>query len=397
MNKSLYFDCFSGISGDMSVGALIDAGADFHTIQEMLQSLDVPGFTVSIEKVVKAGITATQFKVHVDDHHPHPHRHLRHVVEIIQRGSLPDTVRADAIATFEILAEAEAAVHGTTIEKVHFHEVGAIDSIVDIVAAHYALHLLGVTKVYASALHVGYGTVKCAHGVMPVPAPATALLLKGVPTYGGNVEGELVTPTGAALIKQRAVSFGSAPQMTVETIGYGSGTKDIPGQANVLRAMVGIETAIMPGYESITVLEAHVDDMNPELLPPLMESLLAAHARDVFLTPIIGKKGRPAHLITVLCDPPHIADLTAVMFQSSTTLGLRVREEKRLILERDWASVKTAWGPIRIKRGMLQDAYNSVAPEFEDCKTIADAAGVPVRKVYEAALGLALQGKFENE
>ncbi len=397
MNKSLYFDCFSGISGDMTVGALIDAGADFNVIQEMLQSLDVPGFSVSIEKVVKAGITATQFQVHVDDHHPHPHRHLRHVVEIIQRGNLPDTVRADAIATFEILAEAEATVHGTTIEKVHFHEVGAIDSIVDIVAAHFALHLLGVDKVYASALHVGYGTVKCAHGVMPVPAPATALLLKGVPAYGGDVEGELVTPTGAALIKQRAAAFGSAPQMTVESIGYGSGTKDIPGRANVLRVMIGTEAADMPGYEPITVLEAHVDDMNPELLPPLMESLLAAHARDVFLTPIIGKKGRPAHLITVLCDSLYIADLTAVMFHSSTTLGMRIREEKRLVLARDWASVKTAWGSIRIKRGMFQDTCNSVAPEFEDCKALAEAAGIPVRKVYEAALSLALQGIFENE
>ncbi len=402
MNKSLYFDCYSGISGDMSVGALIDAGADFAAIEAMLQGLGVPGFSVRVTKVVKAGVAATQFHVDVDDSHGHPHRHLRHVVEIIKQGNLPAPVAANAIATFEILAEAEAAVHGTSIEKVHFHEVGAIDSIVDIVAAQYALHLLEVEKVYASALHVGSGTVKCAHGVMPVPAPATARLLLGIPTYGGEVEGELVTPTGAALLRQRCSQFGAAPRMTVEAIGYGSGTKDIPGRANVLRVMIGVEAATLPATEPITVMEATVDDMNPELLPPLVEALLATHARDVFLTPVIGKKGRPAQLITVLCDAPMTAELAGLIFAGSSTLGLRIREEERLVLLRDWKPVRTPWGLVKVKRGgvnreALASSPSTVAPEYEDCKALAEQAGVPVRKVYEAALGQALQGNFEDE
>jgi hypothetical protein len=237
--RVLYFDCFSGISGDMTVGALLDAGVDFETLKGALDSLGVPGYTVSAEKINKKGVVATQFHVHVDEGTDHPHRHLRHVVEIINQGDLPEEVKEAAIETFEHLAEAEASVHGTTIEKVHFHEVGAIDSIVDIVGAQMGLHLLGVEAVYCSPIHVGAGTVKCAHGVMPVPAPATARLLLGMPTYGGDVQGELVTPTGAALLKQCAKGFGGAPRMTTDALGYGSGTKDLGDRANVLRVQLG--------------------------------------------------------------------------------------------------------------------------------------------------------------
>ncbi len=393
--RTLYLDCFSGISGDMTVGALIDAGADFSALRAGLESLRVPGFTVSAEKVVKNGISATQFKVLLHEHE-HPHRHLHHIVDIIEHGELPAPVKKAAIQTFTLLAEAEASVHGTTPGKVHFHEVGAVDSIVDIVAAHLAMHLLGIERVMASALHVGSGSVKCAHGWMPVPAPATALLLKDKPTYGGEVEGELITPTGAALVAQCAVSFGSLPALTVKAIGYGAGTRDLPGRPNVLRVLIGDTDAGLGAQESITVMEATIDDMNPELFPPLLSALLEAEARDAFITPIIGKKGRPAHCVTALCDAEKIRAVADALFHNSTTLGVRMRQEQRIVLDRHWESVRTEWGKVRIKMGVWNGETSITAPEFEDCRTLAETAGVPVRRVYEAALALAVKGEFEH-
>ena len=393
--RALYFDCFSGISGDMTVGALIDAGADFQAIQEALSSLHVPGFRLEAVRAAKKGIMATQFRVVLDEHEHHPHRHLHHVVGIIRGGALPESVKAAAIQTFELLAEAEAAVHGTTIDKIHFHEVGAVDSIVDIVAAQYAMHLLGVERFYASALHVGAGAVRCDHGWMPVPAPATAKLLEGKPTYGGEVQGELVTPTGAALIVQCVSSFGAAPVMRVERIGYGSGTRDYPDRPNVLRVLIG-EIDADQAAESITVMEANIDDMNPELLPALLSALLGAGARDAFITPILGKKGRPAHCVSALCDADNTHAVSEAFFQHSTTLGVRMREERRLVLERSWKSVRTPWGPVRVKLGMRAGAVSNAAPEFEECRARADAAGVPVKQVYETALAAAIKGEFEH-
>jgi len=394
--KVLYLDCFSGISGDMTVGALIDAGADFETIKAGLASLKVPGFRLEAEKVNKKGITATQFRVLLDEHEHHPHRHLSHIVTIINESSLPAVVKDAAIETFRLLGEAEAAIHGMTIEQVHFHEVGAVDSIVDIVAAQYALHLLGIEEVVSSPLHVGAGTVHAAHGTMPVPAPATARLLQGKPTYGGPVQAELVTPTGAALVAQRVRQFGPAPAMTVQAIGYGSGTRDLPDRANVLRVLVGEAAGILPNLETITVIEANIDDMTGELFPPLLQALLDAGARDAFATPILGKKGRPAQCVTVLCDAPQVQEMARVFFENSTTLGLRMREERRMVLERIWRKAQTPWGAVRVKVGMFEGAPNSVAPEFEDCREHAAAAGVPVRSVYEAALAAALRGELED-
>jgi uncharacterized protein (TIGR00299 family) protein len=392
--RTLFLDGVSGISGDMSVGALIDVGADFGAIQAGLDSLGVPDFSVSIEKVKKKGITATKFHVNIDESKKQPHRHLRHVVEIIEKGDLPESVKEAAIQTFKIVAEAEATVHGSTIEAVHFHEVGAIDSIVDIVAAQHAKHLLGIERVVAAPLHVGAGTVKCAHGVLPVPAPATALILKDVPTYGGDVQGELVTPTGAALVVQWTKDFGGAPAMSIESVGYGSGTKDLEDRANVLRATVGEATqASTPKTtESITVIEANLDDMIGELFPPLLTALLEAGARDAFITPVIGKKGRPAHCITVLCDAEQVDPVTRALFANATTLGVRMREEQRIVLDRSFADVETEWGTVRIKIGSRDGVQSTAAPEFEDCRKLAEAAGVPVRQVYEAALGAAAQG-----
>lgn len=394
--RLLYFDCFSGISGDMSVGALIDAGADFGIIRKGLDSLGVPGFRVECEKIKKKGIAATQFRVVLDNQEHHPHRHLRHVVEIISRGELPEPVKEAAIATFRVLAEAEAKVHDSTPEKIHFHEVGAVDSIVDIVGAQYALHLLNVDEVVVSPLHVGAGTVRCEHGVMPVPAPATAVLLQGKPTYGGNVEGELVTPTGAALIAQCAKRFGPAPAMRVEAIGYGSGTRDLPDLPNVLRVMIG-EADAGSATEMISVVEANIDDMTGELFPPLIGALLNAGARDAFVTPVLGKKGRPAHCITVLCDEPRVSDIVRTLFEHSTTFGVRLRTERRFVLERDWRDVATPWGNVRVKTGRRNGDIVTVAPEFEDCRKAAESAGVPVRRVYEAALAAAARKEYRDE
>lgn len=394
--RILYLDCFSGISGDMTVGALIDAGADFEAIRRALESLHVHGFTVAAEKITKRGIAATQFHVHQEEHAHHPHRHLKHVVEIIQHGALPEPVKAAAIATFERLAEAEAAVHNTTVEKVHFHEVGAVDSIVDVVAANLALHLLGVERVFASPLYVGGGVIQCAHGVLPVPAPATARLLQGKPIVVGGVDAELVTPTGAALAVQWAEAFGAAPSMRIDAIGYGSGTRDLPDRANLLRVLVGEAEDLGARRESITIVETNLDDMTGELLPELIAAAMAAGARDAFITPVIGKKGRPAHLLTALCDESKLSGVCRMLFAHSTTFGVRIRREERMILDRHWETAQTPWGPVRVKIGLWNGERLVAAPEFEDCRALAGSAGIPVRRVYEAALAAALKGELEH-
>ncbi len=391
-----YLDCFCGISGDMTVGALIDAGAPFDEIAAVIAGLGLAGCTVSAEKVNKKGVAATHFNVHLDENVEQPHRHLRHVVEIIESGKLPKPVRAGAIDTFTRLAGAEAAVHGVAIEKVHFHEVGAIDAIVDIVAAHTALHLLGIEAVHCSPLHVGAGTVKCAHGVLPVPAPATARLLLGKPTYGGEVPFELVTPTGAALVDTWARGFGGAPAMRAEAIGYGCGTRDLEDRPNVLRVLIGEAGAASGVTEHITVIEANIDDMTGELAAPLVDALLAGGARDAFTEPVLGKKGRPALRVTALCDEGRAETLAEVFFRNSTTFGVRMRTESRIVLERAHRAVETPWGAVQVKLGYYHGAVTTAAPEYESCRAIADAAGVPVRVVYEAAQAAAWKGEFAD-
>lgn len=390
--KTLYFDCFSGAAGDMIVGALLDLGVDFDKLKAALDSLEVSGYSIRAEKVKKKGVMATHFIVELDPSEKQPHRHLRHVLEIIDKGDLPDQVKQASAETFHRIAEAEASVHGTTIEKVHFHEVGAIDSIVDVVGAHFCLHELGYTHIAASPLHVGAGTVKCAHGIMPVPAPATALLLKGIPSYGGEVQHELVTPTGAALLGQIVASFGAMPVMRVEKMGYGSGTRDLEDRANVLRVVMGESVAERSGTESITVLETNIDDMNPELLPELINDMLEAGARDAFLTPVLAKKGRPAHVVTVLCDDAHVQNMIAILFRSSTTLGVRMRREERITLSREWKCASTEWGNVRVKIGHFQGQRTVAAPEFEDCRAVAREKGVSAAQVYQVALAKALMG-----
>lgn len=433
--KTLYFDCYCGASGDMILGAFIDAGVSFEHVRDQLATLPVEGYHLHSEKIDKHGTAATQFKVHVDgideehhhdpadghshghahshehthDHehapehshehsqgHAQPHRHLRHIVEMIEASQLSDTVKQRSIATFKRIAVCEAEVHGTTPEKIHFHEVGAVDSIVDIVGAHVALEVINPDRILSSPLHVGSGTVKCAHGIMPVPAPATALLLKGIPSYGGEVKGELVTPTGAAIIAEWAESFGPMPHMVLETVGVGSGTKDLPDRPNTLRIMIGETTDTAQSLETIAVIEANIDDMNPELLPALLEDLLAIGARDAFITPIVMKKGRPGHLVTVLADEDKIEAASQVLFQSSSTLGVRIRREERICLDREWRTATTPWGDVKIKIGKMNEEIVNQAPEYEDCLRIARAANIPVIRVYESALAAAVKGEMHD-
>ncbi len=402
--KLLYLDCMSGISGDMTVGALIDAGADFGAVRAGLVSLGVPGFCVTAARVVKRGVTATRFQVDEDGGGGHVHRHLGHIMDIIRNGQLPDPVKEKSIAVFRRIADAEAAVHGIPVEQVHFHEVGAIDSIADIVAANLALHLLGVGRVVVSKINAGGGTVRCAHGIMPVPAPATALLLAGAPVYGTDGTGELTTPTGAALAAEWADAFGPMPEMTVTAVGHGAGAKDLPDRANVLRAVIGDAAGTaaaenLPGTPGmVTVMETLVDDMTGEMLAPAMEALLAAGALDVFAAPVTGKKGRPAHLLTVLCAPGGETETARLLFDHTTTLGVRFREERRITLGREWRAVETPFGPVRVKIGLRADGAPPLYhPEHDSCREAARLSGAPVRRIAEAALAAALEGRWINE
>jgi uncharacterized protein (TIGR00299 family) protein len=326
-----YFDCFSGISGDMTLGALIDAGCDVARLRSGLQRLQVLGWELSAEKVWKNGMAATYAKVKTE--HQTKHRSLTDILEILKKSELVPQVRDRASSIFQRLGEAEARVHDVPLEKIHFHEVGAVDAIVDIVGACIGFHALGIDKFACSSLNVGGGTAKMAHGVLPVPAPATANLLQGKPTYSNGVQRELVTPTGAAIVATLCDSFGPQPPMTVSAIGYGAGTADLEGQPNVLRIMVG-ESAekTVPGYdEEISVIEANLDDMNPQIYGYFLERALAAGALDVYTTPVQMKKNRPGTLLTVLCKPQDSNALTSLIFAETTTFGVRTTTAQRRI------------------------------------------------------------------
>ncbi|MGI6139172.1 MAG: nickel pincer cofactor biosynthesis protein LarC [Candidatus Hydrogenedentes bacterium] len=397
MKKDLYLDCFCGISGDMTVGALIDAGADPTYLLDVVASMNLSDASFDVDKVNKKGITATHFKVQVDPNAPQPHRHLSHIIKIIEETNLDDQAKAKAIATFERIGAAEASVHGIPVEKVHFHEVGAIDSIMDIVLANAALSNLNVGRVICSPLTVGSGTVKCDHGIMPVPAPATALLLSGIPWSAGDVAFELATPTGVALAKEWSESFGPAPEMTTDVVGYGAGTRDLSDRANVLRVFLGNFKPALPAMESITLLETNIDDMNPELLAQIPALLLEANAKDVFITPVLGKKGRLSHLMTVLTDEAHAASLARLLFENTSTLGIRTRQEQRWALTRKRTHVVTPWGSVPIKIGQLDGEDTSVSPEFEVCRNLAQSNKISVKTVYESALLAALKKEYRDD
>lgn len=381
-----YFDCFSGISGDMTLGALIDAGCDVSHLRKELRSLQVSGWELTAERVWKNGMAATYAKVKTEDHEKH--RSLSEILEILNKSQLAPQVRDRAGAIFEKLGEAEARVHDVPLEKIHFHEVGAVDAIVDIVGACIAFNALGVDKFACSPLNVGGGTARMAHGVLPVPAPATANLLQGKPTYSNGVQRELVTPTGAAMVATLCDSFGPQPSMTVSAIGYGAGTADLEGQPNVLRVMIG-ESAekVVPGYhEEISVIEANLDDMNPQIYGYFLEKALAAGALDVYTTPVQMKKNRPGTLLTVLCKPSDTDALTSMIFAETTTFGVRTTRAQRHILPREHVSVSTTFGEVRIKLSRVNGRILQVSPEFDDCRKLAVEKNVPLQQVINEAL-----------
>ena len=424
-----YLDCFAGIAGDMFLGALIDAGVPPQVLREATAALNI-GASLRIEKVDRSGISSTKVHVLEGDHlaeqqhqkhdvytqqpktqhhhkvghtrahdhaieeHAHGHVHGRSLTEIrklIQEAQLAEPVQRTAIRAFELLGESEARIHNVPVDNIHFHEVGAVDAIVDIVAASAGIHHLQIDAWYCSPINVGGGTVVCAHGTFPVPAPATADLLRGLPTYSAHIEKELVTPTGAALIRVLDPSFGPQPAMRVERIGYGAGTRNSKDIPNVLRLSIGedfdgVQIASPPGTEVVTVLETALDDISPQVLAHVAETAFSTGALDVMLTPVIMKKGRPGTLLTVLCNPADSASLEQLILRETTTLGVRIRQDRRSCLDRSHTTVLTPYGDIRIKIGSLAGQALNVAPEFEDCRAAATRFNIAVKTVQQAAI-----------
>jgi uncharacterized protein (TIGR00299 family) protein len=380
-----YFDCASGAAGDMLLGALVDLGLSLDALRAELGTLALGGYRLESHRVHRAGLHATKVEVVTDaPGGGHAHRHLRDIVGLIAPSGLEPEVKARAIQLFERLAEAEAEVHGTTPDRVHFHEVGAIDSIVDIVGSVIGLHWLKADRFASSPLNVGSGTTTIAHGTVPVPPPATARLVRGVPVYGAG-EGELLTPTGALLVTAYASSYGPLPLLRPEAIGHGAGTRDPRDRPNVLRLIVGSEEAQEAG-ERVLVTETEIDDLSPQLLAPVADRLLAAGALDVYLTPIHMKKGRPGVLLTVLSEPGLREAVERILFTETTTLGVRRQEWDRTVLAREVVTVETRYGPVRVKLGRRGDAVVNAQPEFDDCQAASARAGVPVKEVWAEAL-----------
>jgi uncharacterized protein (TIGR00299 family) protein len=398
VDRILYLDCHSGASGDMVLGACLDAGLPLGSLEEAIDSLGL-GVTLEVGRVRRGGIEATRVSV-LDAQATVPgggaaagsHRHLSDILRLIDRAGLPGGVKSKASDLFRRLAAVEAAVHGVAVERVHFHEVGAADSIVDIVGSVFGLEWFGARRVVASPLNTGSGLVEGAHGVMPVPAPATARLVEGVPVYADGPAAELLTPTGALLVTAYASDYGPLPAMRLERTGYGAGQRDFAGRANVLRLMVGVAAsagAAQPDpvalRERVLVLECEVDDLNPQVLGPLMGTLLERGARDAYYTALQMKKGRPGTLISVLADPAGAEPLLATLFAETTTLGVRMHEVEREVLVREVCAVTTPYGPIRMKIARRHGRIVNTAPEFDDCATLAVRAGVPVKEVLAAA------------
>jgi uncharacterized protein (TIGR00299 family) protein len=380
-----YFDCFSGISGDMTLGALVDAGMPIEALRLELAKLNLPGYTLACEQVRRSGLAATKVHVVLEDKEQ-PARHLSDIEKIIDGSSLPPTVKQKSLSIFQRLAEVEAKVHGTTPDRVHFHEVGAVDALVDIVGSVIGLEHLGITEIIGSPLNVGSGTIHTAHGKLPVPAPATVGLLVGIPLYSSSTACELTTPTGAAIISTLASSFGPLPRMRVARVAYGAGGKDLPHTPNVLRLMIGALDAAYAEDRSI-IIETNIDDMNPQLYGHVIETLMAQGAQDAFLTPIIMKKGRPAVQLTVLADALNSDALLDIVFRETTSIGVRIHEVGRKKLDREMRQVRTPFGMVNVKISRRGSEVRTVTPEYDDCRKLALEKGVPLKTVIDAAAG----------
>jgi uncharacterized protein (TIGR00299 family) protein len=381
--KIAYFDCIGGASGDMILAALLDAGLPLETLQERLAALHLADFTLTTRRVSKNGFSATKVDVNVAN--DAPERHLAEITAIVDASDLAPAIKGQANAIFRRMAEAEAGIHGTTLDHVHLHELGGVDTIVDVVACLVGLEVLGIEKVVASPLPMGRGFIKAAHGQIPLPAPATVALLKGVPVVGSDIEKELVTPTGAALLSSLASGFGPIPPMTLVAVGYGAGGRDLP-IPNVVRLLIGDQAAPgRLGTESVIVLETNIDDLNPQLYDHVMARLFKAGALDVFLTPIQMKKNRPGILLRVICRPGDAGPLTDIVLTETSTLGVRQQIMSRVSLRREMGTVETPYGAVRIKIATLPDGTRRAAAEYNDCRRLAEATGAPLREIYRAA------------
>ncbi|HDP36370.1 MAG TPA: nickel pincer cofactor biosynthesis protein LarC [Candidatus Atribacteria bacterium] len=386
--KIAYFDCFSGISGDMTVGALLDAGLEIETLEKELKKLGLSGYQLEVNKVVKKGISATQFKVKIKEEGVE--RRFKDILTIFEKSKLDEEIKKETKKIFFNIAQAESKIHQKDIDKIHFHEIGGLDGIIDITSAVIGIKILGIEEIHSSALPVGKGFVKCAHGVIPVPAPATLELLKNIPTYSGGIESEMITPTGAAIISTLAKGFGERPLMKIERTGYGAGEKEfaIP---NLLRVSIGEKILkdenLKDGYVSdeAVLIETNIDDMNPEFYDYIMDKLFSQGALDVFLTPIQMKKNRPAHMLSIIGYEQNLKEILEVLFSEATTLGVRIREIKRLRLAQQNFIAETKYGKIRVKVGIFKREIKNIAPEYEDCKKMAKQYQVPLKEIYEEA------------
>jgi hypothetical protein len=375
-----YLDCFSGISGDMMIGALIDAGFPIEELKRALQSLPLEGYSLEATREERNHLFGTRFKVMVSSQR-HPHRGFSDIKDLIRAGNLSPSVRDKSIAIFESIALEEGKIHGCPAEDVHFHEVGAVDSMVDIVGSVLGLESLGIATVCASSLPLGSGFVDTAHGRIPLPAPATVALLKGIPVHDSGLKEELVTPTGAALVKGLAHSFASLPAMVIEKVGYGVGSRNLADRPNLLRILIGQEQEAV-NEETVVILESNLDDTNPEWLGFLMERLFEAGALDVVFLPGQMKKNRPAVLVHVIGKPQHKEQLMGILFSESTTLGVRFQYTQRRILERSSAEIESPWGRMKVKKVFRPDGSFQLLPEFEECRRIAKEKGIPLRDLY---------------
>jgi hypothetical protein len=382
--KIAYLDCISGVSGDMFLGALIDSGLSLESLQQELSALQLEGYQLTSQKVSKNGFSATKVDVMISD--TETERHLSDILEIIESSSLPVEIIQKSALIFSRMAEVEAGIHGVSIERVHLHELGGLDTIVDVVGVQLGIHLLGIEKIYASPLPMGRGFTRGAHGAIPLPAPATLGLLKGVPIYGSEINFELVTPTGAALLSTLAETFGPIPAMTLESIGYGAGSKDLP-VPNLFRILIGTTVADSAySTQTLVLLETNIDDLNPQVYDYLMERLLEAGALDVNLTSVQMKKNRPATQVSVLCRPADGNALEAILFAETSTLGVRKLIVERHALQRSFETVETPYGKVRVKIANWSEGQSRAAPEYEDCRAIAEKTGIPLWDIYRAAL-----------
>lgn len=391
--KIAYFDCFAGASGDMILGALLDAGLPIERLRAEIARLHLSHYALEVEKVVKRGIGGSRAHVVIDpDRRHHPHRRLSHIREIIEGSDLDGPVKERSMAVFSRLAEAEARVHRMGVDAVHFHEVGALDAIIDVVGAVTGLAALGVEQVFSSPLHVGTGTIECAHGTLPVPAPATLELIQGVPAYATGVQGELLTPTGAAVLTTLASGFGPMPAMVVNRIGYGAGAAD-PPIPNLLRVVLG-EAGGEKGMEDVdqaVLIETNIDDMNPQIYDHLMGLLLGAGALDVFLTPVQMKKNRPGVLLSVVCAPDALGRLSEILMRETTTIGLRWRVENRIKARRRILRIDTVHGSVHVKLAESGGRVVNLTPEYDDCRRAALERNLPLKAVMDEVRAEALR------